>query len=97
MSSRAFIPLQRDGADRYWRDRAKCRTVDPEVFYPLDTDEKGQERALWVCFGCPVRAECLEEAFDQRDVEGVRGGTTGAERRSMLRRKAAPLPSAVAS
>lgn len=86
MSSRAFIALQSDAADRYWRQRAKCRTVDPELFFPLAGDEKGQEQALWVCGGCPVRAVCLEEALEQRDVEGVRGGTTGQERRSMIRR-----------
>lgn len=37
--------------------------------------------------GCPVRAECLAEALDNRIDFGVWGGMTERERRALLRRR----------
>ncbi len=70
--------------DSRWRDSALCRETDPEIFYP----EVGQtpHAAKRVCAACPVRAACLTEALDQRDVTfGVRGGMTPNERRELAR------------
>lgn len=77
-------------ADQYWREKAACRRVDPETFFPLDGDSLGQEAAKAICMGCEVRSTCLEEAMDHRELEGVRGGTTGQERRRMFRRGRVP-------
>ena len=40
-----------------------------------------------VCFGCPVRTECLSEALDNKIEFGVWGGMTERERRALLRRR----------
>ena len=64
-----------------------CRAVDPELFFPASDSEA--EPALAVCRRCPVLHACLQFALDNRDYEGVWGGTTGAERRSMVRERRA--------
>ncbi len=88
-------PRQRPGRQQYaeqagraWRDRAACRDVDPERFFP--TAEDGPDRhaqvtaAKAVCARCPVRAECLAEAL-ARIPYGVAGGLTEHERRQLRR------------
>ena len=46
-----------------------------------------------VCAGCPVRAECLDEAL-ARIPDGIAGGLTPAERRRLVRGRAARQMSA---
>lgn len=71
-----------------WRDRAACRGVDSELFFP--TAESGPVRttqvaaAKAVCARCPVRGECLDEAL-ARIPYGVAGGLTEHERRTLRR------------
>lgn len=74
--------------DRAWMDRAACRTVDEEVFFPHDTDEVGIAAAKSVCGGCRARPDCLEYAVETLQKDGVWGGTTPNERRSIRRRRA---------
>lgn len=33
-----------------------------------------------ICYGCPVRVDCLLDAVDRSDIWGVQGGLTGPER-----------------
>ena len=73
--------------DLSWKARGACRSIDPELFFPASDTEA--EPALTVCRDCPVVRVCLEFALDHRDYEGVWGATTGAERRSMLRKRRA--------
>ena len=40
-----------------------------------------------ICKGCPVLAECLADALDNRTEFGVWGGMTERERRALLRRR----------
>ncbi len=68
-----------------WRQRAACRGVDPDIFYPV-TDEEAED-AKAVCFGCPVKEACLEWALSSREKEGVWGGATERERRRIIRRR----------
>ncbi|MEU8983008.1 WhiB family transcriptional regulator [Streptomyces sp. NPDC048309] len=72
-----------------WRDSAACRTVDPDLFFPIG--ETGPallqiQAAKAVCQGCPVRDECLRWALDTGQSSGVWGGTSEAERRALARR-----------
>ncbi len=64
-----------------WTVRAKCRNMADELF----PEGKDQKRARSVCWGCPVRSECLAEALDNRIEWGVWGGMTERERRHLLR------------
>lgn len=68
-----------------WRERGACRGLDPDVFYPVDDDDADEPKA--VCSGCPVRETCLEFAIATREAEGVWGGTTGRERRRIIRQR----------
>ena len=70
-----------------WRQLARCRGVDPEVFYPVSDDEDAADEAKSICALCPVRETCLEYALTAREKEGVWGGLTERERRRILRRR----------
>ncbi|MDQ0815055.1 WhiB family redox-sensing transcriptional regulator [Streptomyces sp. B3I7] len=74
-----------------WRDRAACRTEDPDLFFPVGTTGPALlqiEEAKSVCRGCPVRDECLEWALEAGQDIGVWGGLTELERRALKRRRA---------
>ncbi|NED99231.1 WhiB family transcriptional regulator [Phytoactinopolyspora halotolerans] len=67
-----------------WMSQAACRSAEPdELFVP----GAAQNRAKAVCFGCPVRTECLADALDNRTEFGIWGGMTERERRALLRRR----------
>lgn len=67
----------------YWRDKARCRGEDPELWFPvattgpLYTDQV--RRAKNVCRQCPVVQPCREHALRAGE-SGVWGGTTEVER-----------------
>jgi WhiB family transcriptional regulator, redox-sensing transcriptional regulator len=67
-----------------WTSRAACRAGDPDALF---VQGAAQNRAKAVCFGCPVRTECLADALDNRVEFGVWGGMTERERRALLRRR----------
>jgi hypothetical protein len=70
-----------------WRDRARCREVDPDLFFPVGDGpltRKQTAQAKEVCAGCPVIAECLAFALTHLP-EGIAGGTTPAERVALRR------------
>ena len=71
-----------------WVHRAKCRDVDPELFFPVGTTGPAAaqiEAAKEVCVRCSVRDECLEWALVTGQDAGVWGGTSEEERRSIRR------------
>ena len=68
-----------------WRQRAACRGVDPDIFYP-SADEEAEE-AKSICGVCPVRESCLEYAILNRERDGVWGGATERERRRIIRQR----------
>ena len=68
-----------------WRQRAACRGVEPDIFYPV-TDEEAEE-AKAICGECPVRQPCLEYAIANREKDGVWGGATERERRRIIRQR----------
>lgn len=74
-----------------WRSRAACRFEDPELFFPAGTEGPWAlqiEEAKAVCRRCPVAEACLNYAFTERVGEGIFGGLTGWERRSIQRSQA---------
>jgi WhiB family transcriptional regulator, redox-sensing transcriptional regulator len=68
-----------------WRQRAACRGVDPDIFYPVSDEEADDAKAI--CALCPVEQACLEWALSNRESDGVWGGATERERRRMIRRR----------
>lgn len=69
-----------------WRDFARCRGLDPELFYPEPYEDPKEAKA--VCRDCAVRSLCLEWALAHREKHGVWGGESEAGRRRILRRRA---------
>lgn len=70
-----------------WRDRAACRGKPNWLFFDHDQEthaEKTEREATAkaICAVCPVTAECLE---DGKNLEGIWGGLTAAERRGRRR------------
>ena len=67
-----------------WRERASCRDVDPELFFPVGSGVYAREQAehaKMVCGHCAVTAECLDWALAHGEDGGVWGGMDGEERR----------------
>jgi WhiB family redox-sensing transcriptional regulator len=60
-----------------------CSKSDPDALF---VQGAAQQTATVVCQRCPVIAECLADALDNRTEFGVWGGMTERERRAMLKR-----------
>ena len=67
-----------------WAREANCAGQDPEALFVRG---KAQHAAKAVCQTCPVLAQCLAEALDNRTEFGVWGGMTERERRALLRKR----------
>lgn len=67
-----------------WVSKAACRKVNPDELF---VQGAAQHRAKAVCGGCPVKAECLADALDNRIEFGVWGGMTERERRALLKKR----------
>ena len=67
-----------------WASQARCSSQDPDALFVRG---KAQHDAKAVCKTCPVLAQCLAEALDNRTEFGVWGGMTERERRALLRRR----------
>ena len=79
-------------ADDSWRDHARCRDTDPELFFPVGTTGTALvqiQRAKQVCLECAARVECLDFALTTNQDSGVWGGLSEEERRAIRRQRAA--------
>lgn len=72
-----------------WMDLARCRDVDPQVFFP--GNGPGVEAARRYCAECVVRESCLEYALENHIQHGVWGGASERARRRMSRKRRAAL------
>lgn len=71
--------------DLSWKLAGACRFANTDLFYPTSDGDAAPAKA--VCDSCQVQERCLEYALAVREPEGVWGGTTFAERRTILRRR----------
>lgn len=71
--------------DLSWKLAGACRYASTDLFYPASDTDAGPAKA--VCDTCRVQPQCLEYALAVREPEGIWGGYTFAERRSILRRR----------
>jgi WhiB family transcriptional regulator, redox-sensing transcriptional regulator len=71
------------GLQADWAGQGRCVSNDPDALFVRGA---AQQNAKIVCQKCPVIAECLADALDNRTEFGVWGGMTERERRAMLRR-----------
>jgi WhiB family transcriptional regulator, redox-sensing transcriptional regulator len=80
--------FKQDPTETWWVEHARCTDEDPELFFPIGRSAPAVEqtaRAIEICRGCPVRAECLEWALDTCQDAGVWGGLGEEERREIRR------------
>ncbi|GIG58212.1 WhiB family transcriptional regulator [Longispora fulva] len=70
--------------DAGWRIDGRCRSVDPEMFFPAPTERDQADAAMALCGSCVVSGACLAWALESGDINGVWGGTLPRERRAML-------------
>ena len=56
---------------------ASCRNHDTEIFFSLDQND---DRAVHICFNCPVQLECLEKALNTHEIYGIWGGLSYSDR-----------------
>lgn len=71
------------------RPRAACADEDPELFFPIGDSgpallQEGEAKA--VCRRCPLIERCLQGALERNESDGVWGGLSEKERRSLKRR-----------
>jgi WhiB family redox-sensing transcriptional regulator len=64
-----------------WAVRGNCLSVNPDLMYPGRGEDETPAKA--VCIGCPVKDECLVNAVRTNEKEGVLGGMSGRERRTL--------------
>ncbi|MGH3506331.1 MAG: WhiB family transcriptional regulator [Nocardioidaceae bacterium] len=72
-----------------WQYDGLCRKVDPEVFFPPDSErgpvrQRREREAKEYCQHCPVLARCREHALKVQEPYGVWGGLTPRERDRIL-------------
>lgn len=83
-----------------WRAASLCRTEDPELFHPVGTTAAALRtiaKAKTICNRCPSVAACLDYALTTPVHDGIWGGLTENERRSILRARARGLDEAAAA
>jgi WhiB family redox-sensing transcriptional regulator len=74
--------LEPAGLRADWAPLGRCLRSDPDALFVRGAAQQG---AKAICQRCPVIAECLADALDNRMEFGVWGGMTERERRAMLR------------
>jgi WhiB family redox-sensing transcriptional regulator len=84
-STTSFAPAR--DVPEPWMAEARCRSMDPEIFFP--TDGLGVQRAAAICETCPVKEACLEYALVNGIQHGVFGGVSERARVRLRRARAA--------
>jgi WhiB family redox-sensing transcriptional regulator len=68
----------------HWALQGACIDAEPDALFVRGA---AQQQAKQVCMSCPVIAECLADALDNRTEFGVWGGMTERERRALLKQR----------
>lgn len=66
-----------------WRDEAICIGINPELFF----DKHASHQLKSVCFRCPVRESCLEEALSSYEQYGLWGGLSAVQRENIKKER----------
>jgi len=96
------VPHQQDARRRHRpplldTTEAACRKADPALFYHPE-GERGPARrnrgsaAKAICAGCPIIADCRQEALTNREPYGVWGGLTEDDREEIWAAQTRRLP-----
>lgn len=74
--------------DTAWREQAACAApgTNADAFFASEREGDLVDEARAICNRCPVRANCLTDAYAEGAAWGIWGGTTNRERRAYLRK-----------
>jgi WhiB family transcriptional regulator, redox-sensing transcriptional regulator len=79
-------------ADATWKLRAKCRGMDPDLFFPESGANQDVALAKATCAGCPVAQECSDYADNYGEKFGIWGGESSLDRRNRRKTRKDPGP-----
>jgi len=65
-----------------WQFQAMCRVEDSEIFFSELASKVARAKAI--CSTCPVQKQCLDFAISNNIEEGIFGGFTFDERKSLV-------------
>lgn len=73
-----------------WKLNSACELEPIDLFFP----SRGQSAkpAKVICSMCPVKVECLTYAIENREWDGIWGGTNEKDRRPLIRQYEAGTP-----
>ncbi|WP_372458123.1 WhiB family transcriptional regulator [Streptantibioticus parmotrematis] len=69
-------------------DEPACRDIDPAIFFPSSRQQEARRSvrvAKAICVSCAVSSRCLATAVRNDESDGIWGGHTPSERRSLVR------------
>ena len=75
--------LNQNQQDFSWHQRAACKDLSPDVFFPNNYNDSSIKEAREVCSSCPVKVECFQDAISN-NVYGIWAGTTEHQRRNIV-------------
>ncbi|MFI2078621.1 WhiB family transcriptional regulator [Streptomyces triculaminicus] len=100
MTASHYAPDTLEHADA-WRERSLCRPealraedVDQDLWFADKGDKEGRDKAISICWRCPVRIECREDTLAREGRtgpkyrHGIRAGLTEFQRYTEYRRRA---------
>lgn len=71
---------------RNWVDLAACAGLDTDAWF-IEDKAGSYLQAKEICFGCPVRLECLDWAITTGTDHGLWGGLAPLERKRLRKRR----------
>lgn len=74
------LPQWNDRGDTAWFERAACKGMDTNLFFPERGAYPSDGLAVTTCGECPVRKECLEYSLVNKIKHGVWGGLSTRKR-----------------
>lgn len=75
--------LNQNQQDFSWHQRAACKDLSPDIFFPNNYNDSSIKEAKQICSSCPVKVECFQDAVSN-NVYGIWAGTTEHQRRNIV-------------
>ncbi|PBC57969.1 WhiB family transcriptional regulator [Rhodococcus sp. ACPA1] len=64
-----------------WRQHARCRYFDANLFFDTPENSSDEQAAKAICHDCPVLSQCRDYAVGTEEPHGIWGGLSPTERK----------------